>query len=199
MLTGKQCAIKAQLLEYRRQLCERASVPSASLMVGIEISTGIPDSLIDRVVQDYTQVQCTDDLIKLGVTSSEHADVFFDIITRGNRTPGSRVATPVATRHSEAKYCNSFQLTHRPRGNDAQSIASNGDQKENKTLLQHAQLSQHGEFRHVNVSERQRSHLCGQNLCGAFVRAVLATNFEESDRAMAADGTTKALVSPPPR
>ena len=40
-LTSKQCAIKAQLLEYRRQLCERASVPSASLMVGIEIATGL--------------------------------------------------------------------------------------------------------------------------------------------------------------
>ena len=86
-----------------------------------------------------------------------------------------------------------------PRGNHAQSIATNGDQREDKKLLQHSQLSQRGEFRHVSVSERQRSHLCGQNLCGAFERAVLATNFEESDRAMAADGTTKALVSPPPR
>ena len=76
-----------------------------------------------------------------------------DIISRGNCTPGSRVATPVATRHSEAKYCNSFQLTHRPRGNHALSIASNGDQKEDKTLLQHAQVSQHSEFQHVNVSE----------------------------------------------
>ena len=35
-----------------------------------------------------------------------------------------------------------------------------------------------------------------QNFCGAFVIAVLATNFEESDRAMAGDGTTKAIVSP---
>ena len=66
--------------------------------------------------------------------------------------------------------CNSFQLTHMPRGNHAQSIASNGDQKEDETLLQHSQLSQHGEFRHVSVSERQRSRPCGQNLCGAFVR-----------------------------
>ena len=32
-----------------------------------------------------------------------------------------------------------------------------------------------------------------------YVRAALATNFEESDRAVAADGTTNALVSPPPR
>ena len=29
--------------------------------------------------------------------------------------------------------------------------------------------------------------------------AVLATNVEENDRAMAADGTTKAIVSPSPR
>ena len=57
-----------------------------------------------------------------------------------------------------------------PRGNHAQSIANNGDQKEDKTLLQHSQLSQHGEFQLVSVSERQRSRPCGQNLCGAFVR-----------------------------
>ena len=37
----------------------------------------------------------------------------------------------------------------------AQLIASNGNQKEDKTLLQHSQLSQHGEFPHVSVSERQ--------------------------------------------
>ena len=66
-------------------------------------------------------------------------------------------------------------------------------------LLQHSQLRQHGKFRHVSVSERQRSHLYGQNLFGAFVRAVLAMKFEESDQAMAADGTTKALVSPSQR
>ena len=47
---------------------------------------------------------------------------------------------------AQAKYCNKFQLTHMPRGNHAQSIARNGDQKEDKTLLQHSQLSQHGEF-----------------------------------------------------
>ena len=60
-----------------------------------------------------------------------------------------------------------------PRGNHAQSIASNGDQKEDKTLLQHSQLSQHGEFRHVSVSERQRSRPGGQNLRVPFLRTVL--------------------------
>ena len=72
---------------------------------------------------------------------------------------------------AQAKYCNSFQLTHMPRGN--QLIASNGDQKEDKTLLQHSQLSQHGEFRHVSVSERQRSRPCGQNVRVPFLRTVL--------------------------
>ena len=58
-----------------------------------------------------------------------------------------------------------------PRGN--QSIASDGDQKEDKTLLQHSQLSQHGEFRHVSVSERQRSQPCSQNVRVPFLRTVL--------------------------
>ena len=51
----------------------------------------------------------------------------------------------------------------------------------------------------IQHSEGQPLWPCGQNLCGHFVRAVLATNVEESDRAMAADGMTKALVSPPPK
>ena len=42
-------------------------------------------------------------------------------------------------------------------------------------------------------------HGCVVKICGHFVRAVLATNVEESDRTMAANGMTKALVSPPPR
>ena len=109
------------------------------------------------------------------------------------------LVAPVATRRSEAKYCNSFQLTHRPRGNHAQSITSNGDQKDDKTLLQHSQLSQHGEFWHVSVSERQRSRPCGQSLRVPFERTVLPPEVEESARAMAANGETKAFISPPPR
>ena len=83
-----------------------------------------------------------------------------------------------------------------PHGNHAQSIASNGGQREDKKLLQRSQLRQHGEFWHVSVSEREQSRPCGQNLCGPFVRAVLAMKVEESARA---DGTTKALVSPAPK
>ena len=60
-----------------------------------------------------------------------------------------------------------------PRGNHAQSNASNGDQKEDKTLLQHLQPCQHGEFWYVSISELQRSRPCGQNLRVPFLRTVL--------------------------
>ena len=70
-------------------------------------------------------------------------------------------------------------------------IASNGDQKEDQTLLQHSQLRQHGEFWHASVSERQRSRPCGQNLCVPFLRTVLPPEVEESTRAMVATARQK--------
>ena len=107
-------------------------------------------------------VQCISSPYKRKVPISRCGTIsIIPSITRGNRTPGSRDATRVATRRS-ASYL--FQLMHMPRGNCAQSIASNGDQKEDKTLLQHSQLRQHGAFWHASVSERQRSRPCGQNL-----------------------------------
>ena len=36
----------------------------------------------------------------------------------------------------------------------------------------------------------------GQNLCGPFIRAVPAMKVKENDRRVAADDTTKVLVSP---
>ena len=78
-----------------------------------------------------------------------------------------------------------------PRGTHAQSIASNGNQKEDKTLLQHSQHSQHGEFRYISISERQRSRPCGQNLRVPFLRTVLPPEVEESARAMAATARQK--------
>ena len=79
-LTSEQYAIQCQLLEYRRQLCKRASVPSASLLVGIEVASGISDSIIEGIVNNYTSVQCKEDLFKFGITSAEHVDVFYDIV-----------------------------------------------------------------------------------------------------------------------
>ena len=73
---------------------------------------------------------------------------------------------PVATRLSTSYALSSFQLTHRTRSDHVR--IGNGVRREDKNLLQLSQLRQHGEFRHVSVSERQRLRLCGQDLCGAF-------------------------------
>ena len=107
---------------------------------------------------------------------------------RGNRTPGSCIATGCNSLVAQARHCSSIQLTHMsPIARSA--MASKGRQE---LITAHNVSSTVIKFRHVSISEQQRS-------CGAFVRAVLAMNFEESDRAMVADSITKALVSPPPR
>ena len=75
----------------------------------------------------------------------------------------------------------------------ATKFVSNGGQKEDRTLLKHSQLSQHGEFWHVSVSERQRSRPCGQNLRVPLLRMVLPPEVGESARAMAATARQKHL------
>ena len=75
-LTSEQYAIQCQLLEYRRQLCKRASVPSASLLVRIEVASGMSDSMIEGVVNNYTSVRRP---FKFGITSAEHADAFMTL------------------------------------------------------------------------------------------------------------------------
>ena len=76
---------------------------------------------------------------------------------------------PVATLLvAQATRCSSFQLMHMSLEDHVR--VGNGIRRDDKNLIQRSQLCQHGEFRHVSVSERQRSWLCGQNLCGAFVR-----------------------------
>ena len=108
----------------------------------------------------------------------EDQKLFRVFLSTKSRIKRSRVATPAVRLRlavAQAKYCDTFQLTHMPRGNHAQSIASNGDQK---TFSQHSQLRQHGEFRHVTVSERQRSRPCGQNLRVPFHRTVLPPEVE---------------------
>jgi len=51
--------------------------------------------------------------------------------------------------------------------------SSHGGQNKDGTLLQRSQRCHKGEFRHVNISARQRSLWCGQNLCEPFLRAIL--------------------------
>jgi len=56
-----------------------------------------------------------------------------------------------------------------------------------------------GEFRHISISTRQRWLWCGQNLRGAFLRATLPMTVGSCARAIADNGETKGLITPPPR
>jgi len=93
----------------------------------------------------------------------------------------------------------SFQLKHVtwwPRCSTDQVRASCGGQNEDKTLLQRSQRRHKGEFRHGSISARQWSLRCELNLRGPFLRATLQMTV---GRAMAINGKTKALRTPPTR
>ena len=90
----------------------------------------------------------------------------------------------------------SFQLTHMSR--DDQLIEP-WRPNEDRTLLQRSQRCHRGEFRHVSISTRQRSLQCGQNLPGPFLRATLPMTVGSCARAMADNGKTKGLITPPPK
>ena len=74
-----------------------------------------------------------------------------------------------------------------------------GSHSEDKTLLQCSQRYHKGEFRQVSISSRQRSLRCGQNLRGPFLRATLPMTVGSCARAMADNGKTKGLITPPPK
>ena len=91
--------------------------------------------------------------------------------------------------------CGSFQLTHMSRDDHAVQLIEPWRPKRRQNIITALTKLPQGWV----LAQRRTAIMCGQNLCGHFVRVVLATNIEESDRAMAADRVTKALVSPPPR
>ena len=71
----------------------------------------------------------------------------------------------------------------------------NGSQREDKKLLQHSQLYQHSEFQRVSVSQRQRSRLCGKNLCGNESRRERSGNGSQQYDKSVCISTTKASFS----
>ncbi len=82
-LSPKQTALKSRLLAYRRHLCEKILLPEtdATVMVGIEISTGITDQMIDLIVKHSSDLQSKDDLTEICVESCEHIEMFWEILT----------------------------------------------------------------------------------------------------------------------
>ena len=91
----------------------------------------------------------------------------------------------------------SFQLTHMSHDHAVQ--LSHGGQNKDTTLLQRSQCCHNGEFQHVSISTRQWSLRCGQYLRGPFLRATLPMRVGSCARAMADNGETKGLTTPPSR
>ena len=71
--------MKEELVLYRHRVCETSSCPAATLIAGIEICTGISNSMIERVVSNSTSITSISDMIQLGVPT-EHAGCILDII-----------------------------------------------------------------------------------------------------------------------
>ena len=82
---------------------------------------------------------------------------FLHAFTRGNHAPGiAAVATGCNLLVAQARYCNSFQLLmHMPNGNHAQSIASNGGQREDSAHNCASTVS-FGMYASVNDSDHGR-------------------------------------------
>ena len=48
---AKYDALKKELEEYRLRLCLSADIPGASLMVGLDIATGLSDALVRQILE----------------------------------------------------------------------------------------------------------------------------------------------------
>ena len=90
--------------------------------------------------------------------------------------------------------CGSFQLTHVtwwPRC----SMIELWRPKRRQNIITALMRCHKGEFRHVGISTRQQSLRCGQNL----LRATLPMRVGSCAWAMADNGETKGLITPPSR
>ena len=110
------------------------------------------------------------------------------------RKPTSGHSTRTRTRNSNSK----LELETRTRNSTIILYRGNHD-REQWQPMQHSQLRQHGEFRHVSVSERSVITAVWSESSCAFPKNGTATGSRWSARAMATNGETKALISPPPR
>ena len=77
--------IKETIILYRFNYAKHFSDPSAVLLAGLEIGTGISDYIINRVVEEAHNVSSESDLLKLGVPV-EHGTAIFTIIKSQQRT-----------------------------------------------------------------------------------------------------------------
>ena len=85
----------------------------------------VHDSDHDGVVRIFVRHSChSNELFILFNYITRHNFSPTRSVTRGNRTPGSRVATGCSSTIAQTRYCNTFQLTHIPREDHERSRRS---------------------------------------------------------------------------
>ena len=72
------CELKEDIIAYRSSSCVDLSCPNVALIVGVEICSGITDS-IDQVMSHCVQITSVGDLIEFGIPAY-HADYILSII-----------------------------------------------------------------------------------------------------------------------
>ena len=71
--------LKEDIVAYRSSSCVDLSCPNVALMVGVEICSGITDSMIDQVLSHCAQITSVADLIEFGIPAY-HAEYILSII-----------------------------------------------------------------------------------------------------------------------
>ena len=71
--------LKEAIITYRSKSCMDVSCPTAALMVGVEICSGITNSMIDYIISRGAQITSVSDLIEIGIPAN-HADHILPII-----------------------------------------------------------------------------------------------------------------------
>ena len=74
--------LREDVVAYRLSSCMNLSCPTAALMVGVEICSGINNSMIDRIVSDCTQITSLSDLTNLGVPVHHAHNILPIILSR---------------------------------------------------------------------------------------------------------------------
>ncbi len=74
-----QEVIKQDIERYRYDFVHQSPEPNAALMVGLELSTGLLDRLITKVVKQCKEVSVEQHLIDMGVPV-EHANTILSIL-----------------------------------------------------------------------------------------------------------------------
>ncbi len=74
-------SMKRAIESYRYELCQQAPDPNAALLVGLELSTGISDKLVTKIVQQSQTLSVQQDLEELGVPK-EHSGAILTIVQK---------------------------------------------------------------------------------------------------------------------